>query len=202
MKKHLIMALMAAFAAFTFCSCGDDEPEPNASGNNNGSNADNKVEASIVGEWSGIRPDEVLTDSSDVYVHFNFKADGTFEQIMPAWEEKDYGKYTVSGNVVTCKLTSLSWLWDRNNGYDNVYDQYGCYWYPDKYDEDRKKYEDPFAKFAKEWPGRVDFSAKYSFDKNGNLHLETLTGEGAGFGLELVYHKNPGYKPQRRAELD
>lgn len=198
MKKHFILALMAAFAAFSFCSCGDDEGDPTP----NGGNTDNKNEASIVGEWSGIMDGDSICDDF-VRVHFNFKADGTFEQIMPAWEEKDFGKYTVSGNVVTFKLTELSWLWPRDNGvttggYDNVYDQYGCYWNPSKYDENRTVYEDPFAQFAKGWPGRVDFSAKYSFDKNGNLHLESLTGEGAGFGLPLVYYKNPGFQPQPR----
>ena len=44
MKKHLILALMAAFATFSFCSCGDDEPEPNKNPTteNNGSNNGNK----------------------------------------------------------------------------------------------------------------------------------------------------------------
>ena len=196
MKKHLIMALMAAFAAFTFCSCGDDEPEIK------GDNTGNKDEVSIVGEWSGIIDGDSICDDA-VRLHFNFKADGTFEQIMPAWEEKDFGKYTVSGDVITFKLTELSWLWNRNNGvttggYDNVYDQYGCYWNPSKYDENRTVYEDPFAEFAKQWPERVDFSAKYSFDKDGNLHLESLTGEGAGFGLQVTYYKNPGFQPKRR----
>lgn len=196
MKKHFILALMAAFAAFSFCSCGDDD-ESTPNGNDTG----NKDEQSIVGEWSGIGEDEELNgDPYQVAVHFNFKADGTFEQIMPHWEEKDFGKYTISGNVITFKLTELSWLWDRNSGYDNVYDQYGCYWNPDKYDEDRTVYEDPMAQFEKEWPGRVNFSAKYSFDKKGNLLLESLTGEGVGFGRHFVYHKNPGFKVQPREQ--
>ena len=79
-------------------------------------------------------------NNENVRIHFNFKADGTYEQIMPAWEEKNYGKYTVSGDLITFELTSLDWLWDRNNGYDNVYDQYGCFWNPDRYDENRTRY--------------------------------------------------------------
>lgn len=196
MKKFFMLAL-TAMISFSFVGCGDDEPEIATSDNNKG----NKDEVSLVGEWSGISEAEELNgDPYQVKVHFNFKADGTFEQIMPAWEEKDYGQYTVKGDVVTFKLTSLSWLWDRENGYDNVYDQYGCYWNPGKYDENRTVYEDPMAEYAKGWPGRVDFSAKYSFDKDGNLHFETVSGEGPDFGLQLVYHKNPGYKPQRRVE--
>ena len=46
MKKHLILALMAAFAAFSFCSCGDDEPEPtNANNSNNSSNQEQTASA-------------------------------------------------------------------------------------------------------------------------------------------------------------
>lgn len=117
-------------------------------------------------------------------IHFNFKADGTFEQIMPAWEEKNKGKYTISGDLVSFELTSLEWLWDRNNGYDNVFDQYGCFWNPD-----------PFAQFCIAWPGRARFSAKFSFDKNGHLRLEPVS-EDSLLGLSLVYHKNPGFKPE------
>lgn len=186
MKKHLIMALMAAFAAFTFCSCGDDEVEKPQTN-----------ETSIVGEWSGIRPGEELTASSDVYIHFNFKKNGTYEEIMPAWGEKDLGKYTISGNVITFVLTSIRAIGDDSADGDlSFYDKYGCY-----YDSETDTYyKDPLAQFKKGWPGRVNFSAKYTFDKNGNLHLEPISGEGAGMGLELVYHNNPGYKPYHGAE--
>ena len=113
---------------------------------------------------------------------------------MPAWEEKNMGKYTISGDLITFELTSLEWLWDRNNGSDNVYDQYGCFWNPDKYDQNRTQYPDPFAQFCIAWPGRARFSAKFSFDKNGNLRLEPVS-EDSILGLSLVYHKNPGFKP-------
>ena len=162
---------------------------------------DPKTDGKIVGEWSGVPSDFQIPegDKLDEYVrvHFKFKADGTYEQIMPAWEEINYGKYTIEGDLVSFELTSIAWLWDRKNGYDNVYDQYGCFWNPDKYDENRTQYPDPFAKFCEEWPGRAKFSAKYSFDKNGNLLFETVSGEGPGNGLELVYHKNPGFKPTK-----
>lgn len=36
-----------------------------------------------------------------------------------------------------------------------------------------------------------------SCNKDGNLLFETVSGEGPGFGLELVYHKNPGFKPTK-----
>ena len=162
-----------------------------------------KTDGKIVGEWSGVPSDDFQIPEGDklddhVRVHFNFKANGTFEQIMPAWGEKDLGKYTVSGDLVTFELTSLEWLWDKSaDGYDNVYDQYGCFWNPDKYDENRTQYPDPFAKFCEGWPDRAKFSARYSFDKNGNLLFKTVSGEGPGFGLELVYHKNPGFKPTK-----
>lgn len=187
MKKHLIMALMAAFAAFTFCSCGDDEVEPKEN---------EKNEVSIVGEWSGIMDgDEVKNDF--VRVHFNFKANGTYEQTMPAWGEKDFGKYSVKGNVVTFELTSIRAIGDESiNGDLSFYDKYGCYY---NYETDTY-FENPFAEYAKRWPGRIHYSAKYSFDKKGNLHFETLSGEGPGFGLDLVYYKNPGFKPSFRAE--
>lgn len=196
MKKHfLFLSLLACVfcaSSVVLSSCGDDDD------NDPIEKPGNETAKSIVGAWSGIMEGDEVSNRM-VRVHFNFKANGTFEQIMPAWEEIDYGKYTVSGNVVTFELTSLEWLWPRENeatgGYDNVYDQYGCYWYPDKYAENRIPYEDPFAQYALNWPGRVNFSAKYSFDKAGRLHFETLSGEGPGFGLQLVYYNNPNFEP-------
>lgn len=178
------MFLMLASVAVLAISCAKQGDEP-------------KQENSIVGEWSGIREDSELVNEA-VYIHFKFNADGTYEQIMPAWVEKDCGKYTVSGDLISFELTSLEWLWDNSaNGYDNIYDQYGCFWYPDKYDENRTQYPDPFAKFCEGFPGRARGSAKFSFDKDGHLLLEAKEGEIAGFGLQLIYHKNPGYKPER-----
>lgn len=174
------MFLMLASVAVLAISCNKpNDPEP---------------ENSIVGEWSGIMEGDELKNEY-VRIHFNFKADGTFEQIMPAWEEKNKGKYTISGDVISFELTSLEWLWDRNNGYDNVYDQYGCFWNPDKYDENRTQYPDPFAQFCIAWPGRARFSAKFSFDKNGHLLLKAVS-EDSILGMSLVYHKNPGFKPK------
>lgn len=160
----------------------------------NKSGNDPEPENAIVGEWSGVPEGYELNE--DVVVHFNFKADGTYEQMMRAWYEIDYGKYTISGDLITFELTALDWLWDRSeSGYDNVYDQYGCFWNPDKYDENRTQYPDPFAKFCEEFPGRARGSAKFSFDKDGHLLLEAKEGEIAGFGRKLIYHKNPGYVP-------
>ena len=188
MKKIYLLAFVAVMAF----SCAKSGNDPDAG----------KKDCQIVGEWSGVPSDFQIPEGEQlddcVRVHFNFKADGTFEQIMPAWGEKDLGKYTVSGDLVTFELTSLEWLWDKSaDGYDNVYDQYGCFWDPDKYAENRTQYPEPFAKFCEGWPDRAKFSAKYSFDKNGNLLFDTVSGEGAGIGLELVYYKNPGFKPTK-----
>ena len=188
MKKIYLLAFVAVMAF----SCAKSGNDPDAG----------KKDCQIVGEWSGVPSDFQIPEGEQlddcVRVHFNFKADGTFEQIMPAWGEKDLGKYTVSGDLVTFELTSLTWLWDKTaDGWHNVYDQYGCFWDPDKYAENRTQYPDPFAKFCEGWPDRAKFSAKYSFDKNGNLLFDTVSGEGAGIGLELVYYKNPGFKPTK-----
>lgn len=191
MKKHLFFYALAAITlcagSLLFTSCGEDDEEPAVN-----------TTGSIIGEWSGIFEDEELNgDPYQVAVHFNFKEDGTFEQIMPHWEEKRCGKYTISGDIVTFKLTSLSWLWNRCNGYENVYDQYGCWW--EDYDNG-VVFPDPMAKYAEDWPDRTHFSAKYYFDKAGRLHLDPVTGEGAGYGLQLVYHKNPGFTVTKRED--
>lgn len=180
MRKMFLMLASVAVLAISCTKQGDD-PEQ---------------KGSIVGEWSGIKEGDEL--NQDVFVHFNFKADGTYEQMMPAWGEIDYGKYTVSGDLITFELTGLDWLWDKTaSGYDNVYDQYGCFWNPDKYDENRKQYADPFAQFCKSFPARANASATFSFDKDGHLLMKAKEGEIAGFGLDLIYHKNPGYKPKK-----
>ena len=179
MRKMFLMLASVAVLAISCAKQGDDP----------------KQENSIVGEWSGLQEGAELNENADVFIHFIFKADGTFEQIMPAWEEINYGKYTVSGDLITFELTSLDWLWDRHNGYDNVYDQYGCFWNPDKYDENRTQYPDPFAQFCIAWPDRARFSAKFSFDKNGHLLLEAVS-EDSILRMSLVYHKNPGFKPK------
>lgn len=204
MKKTFFLNLILAFtlcaSSVAMSSCSKDkDDDPIAENKDNGNNNESE-KSTIVGEWSGIREKDEFNSSADVFVHFNFKADGTFEQTMPAWEEINYGEYSISGDIITFKLNSIEWLWDRGNGYDNAYDQYSCYWYPDRFDENRQKYSDPFAQFTKGWPGRVNFSAKFSFNKEGNLLLTSVSGEGAGFGLQLVYYKNPGFKPQRKAE--
>lgn len=181
MRKLFLMLASVAVLAIS-CNKSGNGPEP---------------ESAIVGEWSGVPEGVELNENSDVFIHFIFKADGTFEEIMPAWGDKYCGKYTVSGDLITFELTSLAWLWDKSaNGYDNVYDQYGCFWNPDKYDENRTQYPDPFAKFCEEFPDRAYGTATFSFDKDGHLLLKAKEGEIAGFGLQLVYHKNPGFKPK------
>ena len=177
MRKMFLMLASVAVLAISCAKQGDD-PKP---------------ENSIIGEWSGLREGDELNENADVFMHFNFKADGTYEQIMPAWGEQDCGKYTVSGDLISFELTSLEWLWDKtDDGYDNIYDQYGCY-----KDENETLYSNPFAEFCKKYPGRARGSAKFSFDKDGHLLLKAKEGEIAGFGQQLIYHKNPGYKPEK-----
>ena len=117
-------------------------------------------------------------------------------------DKKCYGGQAFDANTTTIHFQIL----DKGSDWDfvadgyrpfivfNVYDQYGCFWNPDKYDENRTQYPDPFAKFCEEWPSRARFSAKFSFDKNGHLRLEPVS-EDSILGLSLIYHKNPGFKP-------
>lgn len=130
---------------------------------------------SIVGEWSGVR--EVTNPVTDVRVHYNFKADGTYEQIMEAWAQKRIGKYSVSGNTINMEVTSLEWLWDRENGYSGVYDEAGV---------------KNFAEWAAVNPDEAKYTMTYSLESDGTLRLH-----GGPLGLDLIYVKNPGYKPEK-----
>ena len=71
MRKMFLMLASVAVLAISCAKQGDDPKQENP----------------IVGEWSGIMEGDKL-NNENVRIHFNFKADGTYEQIMPAWEEK------------------------------------------------------------------------------------------------------------------
>lgn len=129
----------------------------------------------IVGEWSGVR--EVTSPVTDVRIHYNFKDDCTYEQIMEAWAQKRIGKYSVNGNTINMEVTSLEWLWDRDNGYNGVYDEAGV---------------KDFAEWKATNPDEATYTMTYSFEKDGTLRLQ-----GGPFGLDLIYVKNPGYQPQK-----
>lgn len=181
MKK--ISILLAAFACIVAVSCNKDD--------------ENGGGSSIVGEWSGVRRIEDKGNNDAVMVHINIKADGTYEQIMPAWIQKRTGTYTVKDNVITFKVNSLEWLWDRGNGYKNAYDERGCWFVNDdweKPEKEREVYKDPMAQFRKNNPDESDYSEKFKIDSDGNLTFETISGAGVGVGLQLIYYKNPGYK--------
>lgn len=130
---------------------------------------------SIVGEWSGVR--EVTNPVTDVRIHYNFKADGSYEQIMEAWAQKRIGKYSVNGNTINMEVTSLEWLWDRENGYSGVYDEAGV---------------KNFAEWKATFPEEATYTMTYSLESDGTLRLH-----GGPLGLDLIYVKNPGYQPQK-----
>ena len=176
MKKKFFYFSLLTLTLLSVCltSCGDDDQLPGD---------DDQLHPgtgkSIVGQWSGVR--EVTNPIEDVYVHWNFNADGTMEQIMPAWAEKRTGTYTDNKKgKVKVHITDMSWLWDRKNGYKDVFDQYG---YAD-FDEYKDKH-----------PGEIEFTMEYSFDSDGTLRLSKMP---LGFDqLDLIFVNNPGYQPQK-----
>ena len=169
MKKKFFYYCLLAFTLLnvSLTSCGDDDELSSG----------DKTKQSIVGQWSGVR--EVTSPIEDVYMHWNFNADGTVEQIMEAWAEKRTGTYSDDKQgKVKVHITDISWLWDRENGYSNVFEQYG--------------YAD-FEAFKKDRPEEVDFTMEYSFNSDGTLRLIN-----SPIGLdELIYVSNPGYQPKR-----
>lgn len=170
MKKKFFYYFLLTFTLLnvSLTSCGDDDDVDLSSGG--------KKEQTIVGQWSGVR--EVTSPIEDVYMHWNFNADGTVEQIMEAWAEKRTGTYSDNKKgEVKVHITDISWLWDRENGYSDVFEQYG--------------YAD-FEAFKKDRPEEVDFTMEYSFNSDGTLRLSN-----SPFGLDLIYVKNPGYQPKK-----
>ena len=170
MKKKFFYYFLLTFTLLnvSLTSCGDDDDVDLSSGD--------KKEQTIVGQWSGVR--EVTSPIEDVYMHWNFNADGTVEQIMEAWAEKRTGTYSDNKKgEVKVHITDISWLWDRENGYSDVFEQYG--------------YAD-FEAFKKDRPEEVDFTMEYSFNSDGTLRLSN-----SPFGLDLIYVKNPGYQPKK-----
>lgn len=169
MKKKFFYYCLLAFTLLNvgLTSCGDDDEA--SSGDN--------TKQSIVGQWSGVR--EVTNPIEDVYIHWNFKADGTVEQIMEAWAEKRTGTYSDDKKgKVKVHITDITWLWDRENGYSNVFEQYG--------------YAD-FEAFKEDRPEEVDFTMEYSFNSDGTLRLIN-----SPIGLdELIYVNDPGFQPRQ-----
>ena len=83
MKKHLIMALMAMFAAFTVCSCGDDDATDSVSGGNNSSSSQSGSK-SIIGTWDmpGLGDGEfsqmIITEKGYTVINEYSKTEGTY----------------------------------------------------------------------------------------------------------------------------
>lgn len=148
--------------SLSFVACSDDD-------DNN-----EQQTQSIIGEWSGCRPDDV--QHVDKYMHYKFRKDGSFEMIMEAWAQHRLGKYTVKGDQITMEVEKIEWLWDRNNGYTDALDESG--------------YES-FAAWKADRPEEWSMKATYKFDKDGNLYIDNAT-----FGLELVFFSDPSYEPK------
>lgn len=160
MKKYLFL-FITALASLTFVACSNDD--------------DNEDQPqSIVGEWSGCRPDDV--QHVDKFIHYKFRKDGTFVIMLEAWAQLRAGKYTVSGNEITMDVEKIEWLWDRNNGYSGALEESG--------------YES-FEAWKQGSPEDWHMKATYRFDKDGNLYIEN-----SSFGLQLVFFSDPNYQPQ------
>lgn len=121
MKRHLIFFVAGLMALATFCACqkDDENTTPDASST-----------PSLVGEWSGLR--EIVqpgtpVDMAQVMVHFTFRTDGTFSMVMPAWDERRNGTYTLDGDKISLSVTQLEWVIDPRpyTTYSTVYEQYG-----------------------------------------------------------------------------
>lgn len=165
MKKYFFLFL-AAFLSLGFVACSGDDDD-----NNN----EQQQGQSIIGQWSGCRPDDV--QRVDKYMHYKFNQDGTFEMIMEAWAQHRLGKYTVNGNEINMEVQTIEWLWDRENGYTDALDESG--------------YES-FAAWKADRPEEWNIKATYKFDKDGNLYLDNGT-----FNLDLVFFSDPNYVPKK-----
>lgn len=166
MKKYFFLFL-AAYMSLGFVACSSDDDDDN--------NTEQQQGQSIIGQWSGCRPDDV--QRVDKYMHYKFNQNGTFEMIMEAWAQHRLGKYTVKGNEIYMEVQTIEWLWDRENGYADALDESG--------------YES-FAAWKADRPEDWNIKATYKFDKDGNLYIENAT-----FNLELVFFSDPNYVPKK-----
>lgn len=176
MKKN-IYAIAVLALGLVAVSCEKDDKKPSD-------------ENTIVGEWSGPRD---LEYKGDVSIHLSIKPDGTFEMVMPAWIERRTGTYNIEGNMFSFKINKLEWVVNRNNGYRNVYDQYGCWFKNDDWtlpDEEREIYDDPHAEWEKGWPEEASGKTEFSIDKG------ILTFKEGFVGLILQYVKDPDFNAE------
>lgn len=160
MKKQFLFLLTGLMACIAFNSCEkEDDPQQ-----------DQPQETSLVGEWSTNRDPNINKDSDipleAVVVHISFRSDGTYSMVMPAWIEQRNGTYTVDGDKVTLNVTSLQWVFDRQNGYTDVYNQYGV---------------TDIESWKREWPDEASYTSTYSI-KDGVLKFTEPI-----FGLDLAF---------------
>lgn len=172
MKKNLIQ-LFAVIALLSVVSCGSDDEDIVPA-----------QDKSIVGGWSSMTTvPENPFNPYDIPVHITFNADGTYTQVIIAWEQKREGTYKVEGNVVKFHMTKMEWLWDRENGYFNAYDERlktddGIY---------NSQRDATYENFAKKYPEEIDFTSTYKFDDDGNLFFE---GGAVDFNKNLLFCKD------------
>lgn len=166
-KRGFIFLIMASFLMATaFVSCEKEN------------NGDDNHAFSLVGEWSAIDADEAsipqvidATVDEMVRIHFSFKDDGTCTITMPAWDERRYGSYTVEGNKLSITITKLEWVLPRNNGYTDVYDQYGAI---------------DFADWCEKWADEAHLNLNVNPDEHNHVMLDYM-------GRDLIYFSHPEF---------
>lgn len=175
--KKAIITIAAAVLSLLAVSCDTNDKEDTTKG------------PSLVGEWSICdEPGKMET----VRIHVSFKADGSFEMVMPAWIERRTGTYTDNGTSFTYKINKIEWVVNRNNGYANIYDQYGCWYVNDDFElspDEREKYKDPQSQWENTNPQDASATIAYSFDADGSLILE---GDGM-LGMPMPYVKDTDF---------
>lgn len=146
-------------ACFAFSSCDKE-------------NSDNP----LVGEWSATRGIEVTASTTipleQVVAHYTFREDGTYSLVLPAWAERRNGTYTIEDNKVNFIVTSLEWVIIRENGYADVYDQYGV--------EDMEGW-------IEAWPEDAAYSSTFSITDGVLSFDEPL------LGLDLRFINDPDF---------
>lgn len=174
--RKFIYSMFAIMAMFSVASCGSDDEEI--------------AGTSIVGEWSGFPEDEEIPNgiinlemAQSSYIHFTFRANGTYTQVMIAWEQKREGTYKIEGDSIIFHMTKMEWLWDRENGAYNAYDE-RLNPLDGVYDSQR---DATYENFAKQYPEEIDFKGKFKFNNMGNLIIE---GEQVTYNLPLIFYKD------------
>ena len=172
MKKHLLFFFAGLMALATFSACQKD----------NENTPDNPptppTPPSLVGEWSGLRDGSLqpgaTIENAIVMVHFSFREDGTFSMVMPAWDERRNGTYTLDGDKISLSVTQLEWVIDPrpNTTYSNVYEQYGV---------------ENIGGWRAEWPDDANIQTTFS------INNDILSFGNPILGLQLFFYPNKNF---------